>query len=335
MGITETWKKIWSVPILKYFPPLGDLSTFCIIAVQCLWTWVVVTYVVEDGEELPFDTSTVFGILTATLGFILPLQLNAALNKNHSCIDNYNAFCGDVLAFAWECVGLTKGDKVLETKSEELKNIFHILVAMPNLVKHHFRGGVDMRRAKALDDLKLIDSSGSKRQRELHRLYTLLISSEENGMCEVEVCFMKLLDYIKDFANDNPVDPVRKSLLGTWNRVYSSWGNMSNISSYTPPVIFSYVLDVALILYSIMLPLTLYKQGINAVWMVAVVSYFFLGLNIAGKRSGNAFVSSEDAAGGFQNVTGSQKTATNAIGQVWAVREGIALRYHERGLDYF
>ena len=25
----------------------------------------------------------------------------------------------------------------------------------------------------------------------------------------------------------------------SWNRVYGAWGNMSNISSYTPPVIFS------------------------------------------------------------------------------------------------
>jgi predicted membrane chloride channel (bestrophin family) len=337
MGLTETWKKIWSAPVLKYFPPLSEFSTFCMIVAQCLWTWVVVTYLVEDGEELPFDTSTVFGILTATLGFILPLQLNAALNKNHSCIDNYNAFCGDVLAFAWECVGLTKGDKVLESKSAELQNIFHILVVMPALVKHHFRGTVDMTKATTLADAKLIHSGGSERQQELHRLYTRLISSQENGMCEVEICFMKLLDYIKDFANDNdnPVDPVRRSLLGTWNRVYGSWGNMSNISSYTPPVIFSYVLDVALLLYSIMLPLTIYNQGLNAIWMVAAVSYFFLGLNLTGKRVGNAFVSSEDAAGGFQNVTDSQKTATKAIAQVWSVRKGIASRYHANALDYF
>ena len=146
---------------------------------------------------------------------------------------------------------------------------------------------------------------------------------------------MKLLDYIKDFAGDKPVDPVRKSLLATWNRIYGSWGNMSNISGYTPPSIFSYVLDVALLLYSIMLPLTLYKQGLNAIWMVATVSYFFLGLNIAGKRVGNAFVSSEDAAGGFQNVTGSQKTATIAIGQVWGAKEGLASNYHRTALDYF
>ena len=134
---------------------------------------------------------------------------------------------------------------------------------------------------------------------------------------------MKLLDYIKDFADGEEVDPVRKSLLGTWNRVYGSWGNMSNISSYVPPTIFTYVLNVALILYVIILPLTVSDQGLNAIWMVAVISYFFLGLNIAGKKVGNAFAASEDATG-FQNVTGSQKAATHAIEQVWFSKEAIA-----------
>ena len=319
---------------LKYFPPLSDTTTFAIIATQCLWTWIVVTYFVEEGKDLPFDTSTVFNVMTATLGFILPLQLSAALNKNHSCIDNYNAFCGDVLAFAWECVGLTKGGKVLETKSAELENIFHILVAMPALVKHHFRDTVDMTQSTTLADKKLIATKGDAKQQELHALYTRLIMNKKNGMCEVEICFMKLLDYIKDFANDSPVDPVRKSLLETWNRVYSSWGNMSNISSYIPPTIFSYVLNVALIVYSIILPFTVCKQGVNAIWMVGIVSYFFLGLNIAGKKVGNAFVATEDAAG-FQNVTGSQKTATIAIAQVWDVRTGLANGYHHNTLEYY
>ena len=83
-----------------------------------------------------------------------------------------------------------------------------------------------------------------------------------------------------------------------------------------------------------MLPLTIYNQGLNAIWMVATVSYFFIGLNLTGKRVGNAFVSSEDASG-FQNVTGSKKTATNAIAQVWKVRKGIASKYHKNTLDYF
>ena len=191
-----------------------------------------------------------------------------------------------------------------------------------------------MTKATTLANAKLIHSGGSERQQELHSLYARLISSKENGMCEVEICFMKLLDYIKDFANDNPVDPVRKSLLGTWNRVYGSWGNMSNISSYIPPTIFSYVLNVALIVYSIILPFTVCKQGVNAIWMVGIVSYFFLGLNIAGKKVGNAFVATEDAAG-FQNVTGSQKTATIAIAQVWDVRTGLANGYHHNTLEYY
>ena len=326
------WKRVWSTTPFKYFPPLSDPITFGIISAQCLWTWIVVTYLVQDGN-LPFEVDTVFSILTATLGFILPLQLNAALTKNHSCIDNYNAFCGDVLAFAWECVGLTRGDKLLGDKKDELKQIFHILVALPALVKHHFRGTLDMTKATSLKEVPLINKNGSQKQQELDTLYRRLILSGDKGMSEVEICFMKLLDYVKDFANGDQVDPVRKSLLGTWNRVYGSWGNMSNISSYTPPTIFTYVLNVALLMYSVILPLTVYKQGLNAIWMVAIISYFFLGLNIAGKKVGNAFVATENADG-FQNVTESQKTATKSIEQVWEERKGIA-QYERHTLDYF
>jgi len=329
------WERIWSMAPFKFFPPLSDPTTFGILSAQCIWTWIVVTYVVDENEPFPFDVTTVFNVLTATLGFILPLQLSGALNKNHSCIDNYNAFCGDVLAFAWECVGLTKGTKVLDTKTEELGEIFHILVALPALVKHHFRGTVDMRKSTTLGDAKLISANGTIKQQELDELYQkIVVNPGKGGMCEVEICFMKLLDYIKDFASGDSIDPVRRSLLGTWNRVYGSWGNMSNISSYTPPTIFTYVLNVALVLYSIILPLTLYQQGLNAIWMVATISYFFLGLNIAGQRVGNAFVASEDAAG-FQNVTGSQKTATTALKQVWEIRAPIANKYSEAALDYF
>ena len=333
--LESTWKRVWASFPLYYLPPLSDPYTFLIIGLQSVWTWVVVTQFVEEGDELPFDVSSVFNILTATLGFILPLQLNAALNKNHACLDNYNALCGDVLAFAWECVSLTKGNKVLESKSAELKKIFHILVAIPAMVKHHFRGTMDMTRITTLEDAKLINGNGAVSQQELQALFnTIIVNGDKKGMGEVEVCFMKLLDYVKDYAGDNPVDPVRRSLLSTWNRVYGSWGNISNISAYTPPSIFSYVLDAALFLYSVMIPLTLYQEGLNAIWMVAIISYFFLGLNIAGKKVGNAFVASEDATG-FQNVTGSQKTATKAIGQVWSVRDGIAAGYAKREINYF
>ena len=304
-------------------PPLKDPFVFSMIVVQAIWCWIVVTYIV-DTDPLPFDVSTVFGILTATLGFILPLQLNAALNKNHSCLDNYNAFCGDVLAFSWECVGLTRENKVLEDKTIELQNIFHIIVALPALVKHHFRGTIDMKKASTLNGANLIRQNGSIAQQELFDLNNrLILKSEKAGMGEVEICFMKLLDYIKDFADGEEIDPVRKSLLGTWNRVYGSGGNMSNISSYVPPTIFTYVLNVALILYVIILPLTVSDQGLNAIWMVGVISYFFLGLNIAGKKVGNAFAASEDATG-FQNVTSSQKATTHAIEQVWFSKEAIA-----------
>ena len=328
------WKRLCSQPPFKYFPPLGDPMTLGIVVVQVLWTTLVVSLYTAD-DELPFDVTTVFNILTATLGFILPLQLSTALRKNHSCVDNYNAFCGDVLAFAWECVALAKEDKVLHERQTELKNIFHILVALPAMVKHHFRGTMDINMTRTLGSSKFSVSNGLDAQGEIHALYTQLVENAAvPGMGEVEICFMKLLDYVKDFAAGDSVDPVRRSLVRTWDRVYGAWGNMGNITSYTPPSIYTYVLNLALLLWSLILPITLYAQGFNAVWMVLLISYFFLGLNIAGQKVGNAFVASEDAVG-FQNVTGAQKNATAAIEQVWDVRKPVASKYARRDLSYF
>lgn len=326
--------------------------TMSIIFAQVLWTTLVVslysideldintnTTSIRDNNKLPFDVTNLFNILTGTLSFILTLQLNTELSKHHSCMDNYNAFCGDVLAFAWECVALAKEDKVLYNRQTELKNIFHILVALPAMVKHHFRGTLDMKKLTTLDGIHFFAPNGSSVQGEFHDLYLTLISkSGAAGMGEVEISFMKLLDYVKDFAAGDEVDPVRRSLVRTWDRVYASWGNLGNITSYTPPLIYKYVMNLALLLWSAILPLTLYQEKFHAVWMVVIISYFFLGLNIAGQRVGNAFVATEDAIG-FQNVTGSQKQAVEAIKQVWHVRKPVAstrtnLR-HGQNLSYF
>ncbi len=322
----DCWKTLAVTSPFKYFPPLSDPTTMGIITTQCIWSTIVVFYIVPENDgiraDLPFSIKQVFAVLTATLGFILPLQLNSSLNKNRSCVDNYNAFCGDILALAWECIGLANEDIVLQKKTTELKSIFHILAVMPALTKHHFRGTIDANEATSLGQ-KFISKNGNVEQRELQHLVKILITDDGSGMGEIDICFMKLLDYIKDFAGGTSVDPVRRTLLITWNRVYGAYGNMGNISSYTQPSIFTYVLNTALVMYSIVLPLALYKEGVNAIWMVAVISYFFLGLNIAGQKVANAFVATEDAIG-FQNVTSSQKSTTSAITQVYASRDVIA-----------
>ena len=118
----DCWKTLAVTSPFKYFPPLSDPTTMGIITTQCIWSTIVVFYIVPENDgiraDLPFSIKQVFAVLTATLGFILPLQLNSSLNKNRSCVDNYNAFCGDILALAWECIGLANEDTVLKKRQQ-------------------------------------------------------------------------------------------------------------------------------------------------------------------------------------------------------------------------
>ena len=54
--------------------------------------------------------------------------------------------------------------------------------------------------------------------------------------------------------------------------------------------------------------------------MVAIVGYFFLGLNLAGRAVANAFA---EGAKEFQTVTLVQFQNTSDIKQVWDVRKGV------------
>jgi len=298
------------------FPPLADLQTFMLIVLQCLWTLVFIEYDLKKGTS--YDVTIVVGILAGTLGFILPLQLNSALNKNAQCLNNYNACTGDLYALCWDIVAFySEGEKAINDKN--IKRSFNVIGAMPALIKHTFRGTIDLKKSttirtvqnsrKNLINVTFESTSGG------YEVCKMFNSLNGAGMTEVDICFYKLLDYIKDLTR-NEQDKTRTFLVKSWERAYGSWGNMANLNAYAPPTIFTYVMNLALGLYSLLLPFTLVKEenGYHAIWMVAIIGYFFLGLNIAGKKVANAFA---ENAIGFQTVTGSQKTATTAIQQIF------------------
>ena len=95
---------------------------------------------------------------------------------------------------------------------------------------------------------------------------------------------------------------------------------MGNLTAYQPPTIFTNILNVALILYIVMLPLTFLGEGYHAVWIVGIIGYFFLGLNMAGTMISNPFA---EGGRGFQTVTSSQKAMTTAIVQVYDLIDPI------------
>jgi len=292
----------------KYFPPLANETVF-LIAAQAAWTAVIVNTV----EEAPFDASGVLAVLTGTLSFILPLQLNSALRKNRECLKAYNMFCNDVLALAWYCVAIVPKGK-MKAKENALTNIFNILAALPATVKHQFRKDLNLEQAKGVKTTLGVQNILPGNELE---------KATNNSMGPVNYVYLKLVDYINDFAkNENNTDTaLQRELLGRFSRFHGHWGALDALVTYSPPMIFTSVLNLALLFWSVLLPLPLIGVGNNAVWMVFITSYFFLGLNLSGRKIGNAFA---EGVVGFGTVTTRQKRTTAAIKDVWEKRDGIA-----------
>jgi len=329
--IQNKWAELgkYMISPTHWLPPLADLTAFIIITIQCLWTFLVYYYelwgleevttdgvVTQEATDVGFDPAVVIGVLTGALTFLLSMTLSGALGKNAACLNNYNAFTGDLFAYGWDIVAFTK-TKDVETKNEkeDIEKIFEILVAMPAICKHSFRGTVDLRFATTLkrykeagkyDEVKFLSTQGGNRVQEI------LDTAGGGGMNAVEACFYKLLDYQHDLGEGKISQGAATK---SWERAYGSYGNMGNLNAYKPPSLFTFVLNLALYLYIILIPFTLKSQQLNACWQTGLIAYFFIGLNVAGSKVGNAFASNK--AGSFQTVSEPQKQATKSIEQIF------------------
>lgn len=314
-SLSKRWawlfQESWLSFLLKYFPPFADLGTFVLVGLQCLWAWIFIERELSTDWT---DTSGVFAVLTGTLSFILPLRMNSALSKNKSCLDSYNAFCGDIMALGWDVVALHK-EQLSKDQAEKIRDIFDILVAMPLAAKWHFRNKVDYKYLKSgREDRLFVQTKGGSAVRD--------VAPQDGPLSPVDGCFYKLLDLIKELGDELQ---GKAAAMRSWERSYGSWGNMGNLNAYVPPILFTYVLYVALLVYSIVLPYQFKANGLHAVWIVAIIGYFFLGLNVAGSKVGNAFA---EGAMGFQTVTGAQKSTTEALMDILS-RKNIILQMKE------
>lgn len=332
--ITNSWASLGQ-PMYSPFhwlPPLADLTAFTIIVVQCVWTFIVYYFEIwgvqekldssgaieQEATTVGFDTVYISGTLAAALTFLLSLTLSGALGKNAACLNNYNAFTGDVMSYGWDVIAFTKAKVGTKTK-EEIANIFHILMALPLICKHSFRGHVDLKRVKTFDlqfteykEIQFISTDAGKAIQKILALSTE--NGERTGMNVMEACFYQLLDYQHDLTDERSA-PVSTAATKSWERAYGSYGNMGNLNAYKPPILFTYVLNLTLYLYIILLPFTLKAEQLNAVWMTGLIAYFFIGLNVAGSKVGNAFASNK--AGSYQTVTPAQKQATRSMKHVF------------------
>ena len=317
-----------------WLPPLADLTAFIIITIQCVWTFLVYYYewwgvqeittdgvVTQEATDVGFDPAVVIGVLTGALTFLLSMTLSGALGKNAACLNNYNAFTGDLMAYGWDIIAFTKAeDTTTKNSAKDIQKMFEILIAMPAICKHSFRGTVELEfstTVRRTDNGKDLNGTYDKNFKFLQTkggdaVKKIMATGGGGGMNAVEACFYKLLDYQHDLGEGKVSQGAATK---SWERAYGSYGNMGNLNAYKPPSLFTFVLNLALYLYIILIPFTLKSQQLNAVWQTGLIAYFFIGLNVAGAKVGNAFASNK--AGSFQTVSEPQKQATKTIAQIF------------------
>ena len=320
--------------VYTYLTPFTDMEALALFAVYTGWASAVVAGTLY--EDVGVDLTIPFGVITATLGFILPLQMNASIGKNKACLDNYNAFCGDVLALAWQTIILTEEG----SNQKAVKALFDIYKVFPSAVKWKFRD------ASRLDLKKLYmrkhDTSEPYSKTPVGEYHINLVRGNEDTMDTVDALFLLMYDKIQELDDERETsgegvvdvlkerawDAKKDTLVRTAERVYGSYGNMGNLDAYKPPALFTAFLRVSLVLYLLILPFSfdVVNMQYNILWQGIMVIYFFLGINIVGKKVANAFVSGKSVGNAFQTV-GSAETSTNAaLHHIFAKKEDIRSR---------
>jgi len=294
-----------------------------------------------DGDE-GLALESMLAVVGGCMAFILPMQLSAAVSKNHAGLDAYKALTGDVLAFGWQVLAFVK--KTPENDCEErdniVKKIFQVLLFLPSQVKQEYRDSMlaDVRKQLALTSDKrnkdfvgaILNIDVCRKTAILHMDFQKLEAGEEilalrsncsSGMSDVEWMFLKLHILINDLHSHAPSES-HDGLTGKLNDVYASWGSIGNAQAFTPPGIFSETLYMVLIIFCVFQPMTptFLGAGWHAPWMLGVLTFFLFGIHFAGEDAANPFVKSGTS---FQTVGESEKNAMIAIAQVWVKRKMI------------
>lgn len=276
----------------------------------------------ENIEDWPtfLDDSIAIVVASATglLGFILSFNLSTALSRNADGNSNFNAFCGDCLAMGMFVCGLTVDVGVEKEKFEKTKdNIRDLLLAAPQVCKYTFRGGVKVDLIPV--QLKGRASTGERMSEKLYerneKMYCLIKQYADIGVMEAIMLAlgneMQNLTAIEAFGPD---DTAHMALVGKWENIYSSYGNLGNMFGYEFPAVLDWLLNICLGIYVVLMPYGLVEAKYHAIWLSFIVAYFFLGLHIVAGRIGNPFAAgSPGAKAEFATVGAAAEAAQLAI----------------------
>jgi hypothetical protein len=317
---------------LRYFVvPFADLSNNkvdpSIVIASVVWSIVVVS--LDLSIDVPSDDQgTLTSVLTGTLGFLLPLYLSTCIDKNKRGIELYDAFCGDVIALAWEVASYgderKKGEMDMCDEGDSKawktykKEVFDILEAAPDILKHVFRGDFQYKEiknkyvGKALKKIdRPVDLSLGKVQKE-DPFYECI----DADAAPIEATMFLLVTKIRAIPVDNNKGHLLEIMMKKWNDIYSSYGTAASLIQYKEPLLFSYVLYTAMIIYVVFLPFGFSENSWNNVWIVGIVIYFFISLNSAGVLLQNPFKSIDSDLTIFQTVSGASKNTRCIIRKI-------------------
>lgn len=288
--------------IAYFITPFGDIRNNWVdpllIIVAPVWTAIVIDTGIGFPDSFPVeDINVLSAVLAGTLGFLLPLYLSNAIEKNRSGITLYEAYCGDVVALAWEVASY--GDEVKPVKDsaeaariqlegdlsqsddnagykELRRQLFDIMREMPMVIKHVFRDDFDYSKIETAN-------VGEQMRR--------VIKGDNDPIEAMMFLLVMRLRRIPSVSKRNGGD-ILQIMMKKWNDIYSSYGTTSSLITYKEPLLFQYVLYTAMTFYILLLPFTFSKtDNWNNVWLSGLVIYFFISLNSAGKLMQNPFIS--------------------------------------------
>ena len=303
--------------LVPFSDPMHNWVDPLVIITSVAWASIVVAADLSIAVNSD-DQSILTNVLTGTLGFLLPLYLSTCIEKNKKGIELYDAFCGDVIALAWEVASY--GD---ERKQGEMdmcdegdspawkmykKEVFDILEAAPDILKHVFRGDFDYNEIKN----KYVAQALEKIDRP-EGLDGECIDAEA---APVEAMMFLLVTRLRNLPVKKDKGHVMEIIMKKWNDVYSSYGTTDSLISYKEPLLFSYVLYTAMLIYMVFLPFGFSERSWNNVWITGFVIYFFISLNSAGVLLQNPFKALSSDLHIFQTVSGAAKNTRCIIRKI-------------------
>ena len=301
-----------------------------IIVLTVVWS-VVIESMDIDQLVRPWNAgahSLITGIIATTLGFLLPLYLNDAMNKNKAGNGLFGAFCGDVVALAWEMAifGSKNGSMDRTTNSPEINKeytrVFAIMRTMPQTLKHIFRGDFNYK-------YMAYGMKEGPKKKNMEIVVKKMKQLDTTGQHAMEATMFLLMHHIRQLINlefkgasddDKKLMGERQAsmtvLMTKWNNIYGSYGNLSALSSYKRPALFQYVLYTALLFYIVLLPWSYSDRNSWNVFITFGIIYFFVSLGAAGRIIQNPFVHLGKHLSIFQTTSGAARANTQLINDI-------------------